>query len=105
MDKEKKKSIGVYIGLVICFILFSIFVFSKKDSNNTENTINKKIESNIIESDNNDKNTSSTKISDEENIQNESDAIDFIKNLIWKILFQKLIINFATQILNSVYSL
>ena len=43
MDKEKKKSIGVYIGLVICFILFSIFVFSKKDSNNTENTINKKI--------------------------------------------------------------
>ena len=49
MDKEKKKSIGVYIGLVICFILFSIFVFSKKDSNNTENTINKKIESNIIE--------------------------------------------------------
>ena len=48
MDKEKKKSIGVYIGLVICFILFSIFVFSKKDSNNTENTINKKIESNII---------------------------------------------------------
>ena len=25
MDKEKKKSIGVYIGLVICFILFSIF--------------------------------------------------------------------------------
>ena len=53
MDKEKKKSIGVYIGLVICFILFSIFVFSKKDSNNTENTINKKIESNIIESDNN----------------------------------------------------
>ena len=35
------------------------------------NTINKKIESNIIESDNNDKNTSSTKISDEENIQNE----------------------------------
>ena len=66
MDKEKKKSIGVYIGLVICFILFSIFVFSKKDSNNTENTINKKIESNIIESDNNDKNTSSTKISDED---------------------------------------
>ena len=62
MDKEKKKSIGVYIGLVICFILFSIFVFSKKDSNNTENTINKKIESNIIESDNNDKNTSSTKL-------------------------------------------
>ena len=47
MDKEKKKSIGVYIGLVICFILFSIFVFSKKDSNNTENTINKK-ESKII---------------------------------------------------------
>ena len=75
MDKEKKKSIGVYIGLVICFILFSIFVFSKKDSNNTENTINKKIESNIIESDNNDKNTSSTKISDEENIQNESEKV------------------------------
>ena len=62
MDKEKKKSIGVYIGLVICFILFSIFVFSKKDSNNTEN-------------DNNDKNTSSTKISDEENIQNESEKV------------------------------
>ena len=75
MDKEKKKSIGVYIGLVICFILFSIFVFSKKDSNNTENTINKKIESNIIESDNNDKNTSSTKISDEENIKIESEKV------------------------------
>ena len=71
MDKEKKKSIGVYIGLVICFILFSIFVFSKKDSNNTENTINKKIESNIIESDNNDKNTSSTKISVEEELYKE----------------------------------
>ena len=39
------------------------------------NTINKKIESNIIESDNNDKNTSSTKISDEENIQNESEKV------------------------------
>ena len=48
---------------------------AKKDSNNTENTINKKIESNIIESDNNDKNTSSTKISDEENIQNESEKV------------------------------
>lgn len=78
MDKEKKKSIGIYIGLVICFIVFSIFIFSKKDSNNTENTIDKKIESNIIESDNNDKedkNTSPTKISDEENIQNESEKV------------------------------
>ena len=38
-------------------------------------------------------------------MQNESTAIDFNKKLILKILFQKLIINFATQILNSVYSL
>lgn len=78
MDKEKKKSIRIYIALVICFIVFSIFVFSKKDSNKTENTIDKKIESNIIESSNNDKedkNTSPTKISDEEKIRNESEKV------------------------------
>lgn len=78
MDKEKKKSIFLYIGVVICFIVFSIFVFNKKYSNNTENTIDKKIESNIIESGNNDKddkNTLHTKISDEEKIKNESEKV------------------------------
>lgn len=78
MDKEKKKSIGIYIGLVICFIVFSIFVFTKKDSDDTESTVDKKIESNIVESGNNDKedeNTSPTKISDEEKIKNESEKV------------------------------
>ena len=82
MDKEKKKSIFIYVGLIICFIFFSIFVFSKQDSDIVESTTDKSTQNNIVDNivDNinnkkEDENKSSTKISAEENIKIESEKV------------------------------
>ncbi|MBQ9000016.1 MAG: hypothetical protein IJ086_15170 [Clostridium sp.] len=84
MDKEKKKSIFIYIGLIICFIFFSIFVFSKKDSNivgsttdkaTQNNTVNNIVDNAVDNIVNKNENKSSTKISDEENIKIESEKV------------------------------
>lgn len=86
MDKEKKKSIFIYVGLIICFIFFSIFVFNKKgsdivksttDKGTQNNTVNNNVD-NTVDNINNEKedvNKSSTKISDEENIKIESEKV------------------------------
>ena len=86
MDKEKKKSIFIYVGLIICFIFFSIFVFNKKgsdivksttDKGTQNNTVNNIVD-NTVDNINNEKedvNKSSTKISDEENIKIESEKV------------------------------
>ena len=48
MDKEKKKSIFIYVGLIICFIFFSIFVFNKKGSDIVKSTTDKGTQNNTV---------------------------------------------------------
>ena len=70
MDKEKKKSIFIYVGLIICFIFFSIFVFNKKGSDIVKSTTDKGTQNNTVN--NNVDNTV-------DNINNEKEDVENIK--------------------------